>query len=54
MKAEFDTWMYSKDGAKLFEAGEPIPAEYVDSPAKVGEAEAPKRRGRPPKKREGD
>ncbi|HWK64130.1 MAG TPA: hypothetical protein VNS34_04275 [Rhizobiaceae bacterium] len=29
------TWMYSMQGARLFEAGEIIPAGFVDTPAKV-------------------
>jgi hypothetical protein len=33
--AQFNVWMYSVDGPRLFEAGEPIPDGYVDSPAKV-------------------
>lgn len=32
---EAPTWMYSKDGAKLFQPGDTIPAGYVDTPAKV-------------------
>tara|TARA_R110002020_G_C16300249_1_gene773077 strand:+ start:3089 stop:3274 length:186 start_codon:yes stop_codon:yes gene_type:complete len=31
------TWKYNKDGGRLFEDGETIPAGYVDSPADVKE-----------------
>lgn len=54
-------YMYNKDGAKLFGDDEKIPSDYVDSPEKVkdgkveGETkEAPKKRGRKPKKVEAD
>lgn len=29
------TWMYSMEGARLFEAGEIVPDGFVDTPAKV-------------------
>jgi hypothetical protein len=52
MKAEHPTWMYSKDGAKLFQEGDEIPKGYFDSPSKVEEkAVEPKPKG-PRKKRE--
>lgn len=35
--AATDVWMYSVDGPRLFEAGEPIPDGYVDTPAKVSD-----------------
>lgn len=52
-------WMYNKDGGRLFEDQEAIPDDYVDCPTKVvlpsknDESltdEAPKKRGRKPKK----
>lgn len=53
MKAEHPTWMYSKDGAKLFQEGDEIPKGYFDSPSKVEEkAVVPQSKG-PRKKREG-
>ncbi len=34
---EADTWFYSKDGPKLFEAGEEIPGDgWFDHPTKAG------------------
>lgn len=32
---EHDTFLYNKDGATLFKAGEKVPSGFVDSPAKV-------------------
>ncbi|CUX21386.1 hypothetical protein CFBP6626_07235 [Agrobacterium tumefaciens] len=52
MKAEHPMWMYSKDGAKLFQEGDEIPKGYFDSPSKVEEkTEGPKPKG-PRKKKE--
>ena len=34
---EADTWLYSKDGPKLFEAGEEVPGgDWHDHPSKAG------------------
>jgi len=56
---KMSVWMYHKEkGAVLFEDGETIPDDFVDTPAKfeddvedeVGEPlEEPKKRGRKPK-----
>lgn len=35
MTATAAVWMYRADGARLFGAGEIIPVDFVDSPAKV-------------------
>lgn len=32
--AEWDTWMYSAEGPKLFKAGDEIPEGYQDTPVK--------------------
>lgn len=46
MKAEIRTWRYHKDmpQGKIFEVGEEIPAGWVDSPSKIGQKAAPKRK----------
>lgn len=36
--------MYNKDGAKIFQEGEKIPAGYVDCPTKVKAEKEPKKK----------
>lgn len=47
-----DCWLYSKDGARLFKAGEIVPDGFYDSPASVpqnDQDQPAKKRGRPRK-----
>lgn len=36
-------FMYNEDGPRIFQDDEKVPAGYVDSPAKVGKKEKPKK-----------